>query len=78
MWYSYHGYFWGMHFIWWIIWLLMIVWIFFTPWTIRNRVSNKSSAIDILQERFAKGEISKEEYEERKSILQRDQQTKKK
>jgi len=31
--------------------------------------SNKSNALDILNERFAKGEISEEEYIQKKKIL---------
>lgn len=33
------------------------------------RASSESNAVDILKERFARGEIDKEEYEERRRIL---------
>jgi putative membrane protein len=69
MYYGYH--FWGMHLIWWVIWILLLFWIFFTPYDIPGRRS-KSSALDILQRRFASGEISKEDYEERKKVIESD------
>ena len=34
-----------------------------------TRASAESNAVDILKERFARGEIEKEEYEERRRIL---------
>ena len=60
------GNFWGMHFIWWIFWLVILAWLFFLPF----RRNSKNRALVILQERFAKGEITKEEYEERRRILE--------
>ena len=45
----------------------IIRWIAGTGWTLQN--STTKSAVEILNERFAKGEIEKEEYEERKNVL---------
>jgi putative membrane protein len=53
--------FWGL-----IIWL--IVWIV-TQSTKPKRVEKTESAIEILKKRFAKGEISKKQFEEMKKSL---------
>jgi len=58
-----------MHFIWWIVWIILIIWIFATPYNVPYQRTKKDSPLDILKTRFAKGEISKEEYEEAKKIL---------
>lgn len=65
----YEGSFWGMHLIWWIIWIILIAWIFFIPANIPYQKSKKENPLDILKTRFAKGELSKEEFEESKKIL---------
>lgn len=62
------GHFWGMHLIWWGIWILLIIAIFFTPW-ISRRGPSGDSAMDVLRERYARGEIDKDEFEERKRVL---------
>jgi putative membrane protein len=66
---NYYG---GMHFIWWIIWFFFLVWIFFIPTDIPYQKTNKESPLDLLKNRFARGEISKEEFEKSKNILKSD------
>lgn len=69
----YNGYhFWGMHIIWWFIWFVFIFWIFFTPYYVPGVQKKKDSPLDILQNRFAAGRITKEEYKEHKKILEDD------
>ena len=68
--YPYH--FWGMHLIWWIIWAGFIFWIFATPYDIPGQMKKKDSPLDILQKRFASGQINKDEYQEQKKILAND------
>lgn len=64
------GSFWGMHFIWWIVWLGFLIWIFLLPSGLPTNRRSEKNALDILKERFAKGEISKEEYEEKRKTLE--------
>jgi putative membrane protein len=69
MFHTYNGHFWGMHFFWWIIWFFFIIWIFATPWDIPGQRTQKDTPLDILKKRFARGEIMKEEFEDKKSFL---------
>lgn len=69
----YDGYnFGGMHLIWWIVWGLLLIWMFATPWAIPGQRWVKYSPLDILQRRFASGQITTTEYQEQKKILEKD------
>ena len=60
---------WGMHLFWWLFWLVMIA-LMSTPFA--PPVRRRPTALDVLQRRYAAGEISTTEYEERKATLNRD------
>ena len=47
--------FWGMHAIWWVLWLAFIFWIFATPYDIPGQRKKKNSPLDILQKRLLQG-----------------------
>jgi putative membrane protein len=69
----YDGYhFWGMHLVWWVIWMFLIFWIFATPYNIPGQQMKKDSPLDILRKRFASGQIKSEEYQEKKKMLEND------
>jgi putative membrane protein len=59
---------WGMHLIWWFVWLFLIFWIYATPYDIPFQ-RKKGTALEILQKRFAAGQITNEDYQEKKRIL---------
>lgn len=65
----YHEHFGGMHAMWWGFWLILLVFILVLSRYVSFGLQKKDSPLDILKNRFAKGEISKEEYEEAKKIL---------
>jgi putative membrane protein len=67
---SYH--FFGMHLIWWIVWIMLVFWIFALPYRIPGQRYRKDSHLDILKRRLALGEITNEEYLEKKNILESD------
>lgn len=62
---------WGMHLFWWLFWIILIVALFslFTP---VPRARQRATALELLARRYATGEISTEEYEERKAKLEHD------
>lgn len=59
----------GMHMIWWFFWIIILIWIFATPYDLPGQRRNRDTALDILKKRFAKGEITKEEFDEKKKFL---------
>lgn len=66
----YENYYWGMHLIWWVLWVLLLFWIFAIPYDIPGQRRKKDSAFDILQKRYADGHITESEYYDKKKILE--------
>ena len=64
---------WGMHWGWWIFWIVFLV---IAVLLFRRRSENQpipqshETALEILKRRYANGEISTAEYEERKGHLE--------
>ena len=67
-----YGYGWGGGFFW-LLWLAVLAALAFLVIYAARRGSSppKESAEQILRERFARGEISKEEYEDRLKTLRK-------
>ncbi len=59
---------WGMHVFWWLFWIVVIV-VLFSPITPVSRGRRRETPLEVLQRRYAAGEISSEDYEERKAKL---------
>lgn len=69
----YDGYhFWGMHLIWWFVWILLLFLLFSWYAPVPRKKIKRDSAIEVLQKRFAAGHITNEEYQEKKKILEAD------
>ena len=65
----YENYYWGMNLVWWIIWILLLFWIFAIPIAIPGQRKRADSPLHILQKRYAAGEITTDDYQEKKKIL---------
>jgi putative membrane protein len=65
------GWFLGVHLLWWLVGVVLIFALFplFAP---VSRYRGRETPLAILQRRYAAGEISSDEYEERKAKLERD------
>jgi putative membrane protein len=64
------GWFLGMHLAWWIFWIVVAV----AAWAVVSRsitpLSERTrSPLEVLQLRYAQGELTTEEYEERRAKL---------
>lgn len=71
----FYPWFFGMHLLWWLFWLALLLLIFGVATPVprkRWREYRELNPLLLLQRRYAAGEISTAEYEERKAILQRD------
>ena len=71
MWYG-DGWMFGMHFLWWIFWVLLIVGL--AALLLRRQPSAPSgpsqpTPLDILERRYAAGEITTQEFEEQRARL---------
>ena len=62
----------GMHLIWWLIWVMFLLTVFVSPYDIPGQRSKRQSPLDILQNRLASGQITNEEYQEKKTMLEHD------
>jgi putative membrane protein len=70
-----HGHFMGgMHLLWWLFWIALIGVSVFYGWARPSEQRRRSSESphQVLQRRFASGEIAADEYERRKALLDRD------
>lgn len=60
----------GMHFWWWVIGSIVIAFVFITLLFFYMKPSKNETPLDILKRRFAKGEITGEEYNSAKKMLE--------
>lgn len=67
----YYQYYWGMNWIWWIVWGLIVIWIFALPIGIPGQRYQRERPLNILKKRFARGQIDQKEYRERKAKLEK-------
>ena len=65
-------YFGGMHLLWWLVWIILLFWLFAIPYNIPGQRYKIDSPLDILKKKFASGEITKEDYLDKKKILNED------
>ena len=63
--------FWGMHLFWWLFWFLIIA-TFFATLTPVPRHKVRETPLQILQRRYAAGDITTQEYDERRQRLESD------
>ena len=64
----------GMHTLWWAFWNAVVFGLVFWAWggSTARRNRPRETSHEVLRRRLASGEISTEEYEKRKTVLDRD------
>lgn len=69
----------GMHFLWWFFWVLLLGIIIYSYRRRANKEGkfHQVSPHEILQRHLASGEITPDQYKERKLLLDRDEANKK-
>jgi putative membrane protein len=60
-----------MHLIWWFVWVFFIFWMFISSYGTRFMHYKRNSPLDILKQRLVSGQITKEEYQEKKQIIEK-------
>jgi putative membrane protein len=65
------GYMWGTYWLWWILWIAVTVFVVVAAVRVASRSSHsgRPTPLEMLQQRYAAGEISTAEYEERRAKL---------
>jgi putative membrane protein len=53
----------------WAIWLVLLFWIFVLPYDIPGQRKRKDTPLDLLKNRFATGQMTKEEFQSQKDLL---------
>lgn len=59
-----------MHAFWWLFWVVVVAAAFFLFQAPAGRTARRETPLELLQRRYAAGEMSKEEFEERKRTLE--------
>lgn len=63
----------GFMWLFWILLIVLVVWAFRVMTSNTNQTGRRSgTALEILEERYARGEIDREEYEEKRRDLSND------
>jgi len=62
----------GMHVFWWVFWILLLLWAYrYMVSTLKRQGSDRrETPLEVLQRRYAAGELSTPEYEDRKARLE--------
>jgi putative membrane protein len=68
-----YGYFFGMSLLWWIFWVVVLVGFFMLATPVPRRRVREVDPLQVLKRRYAAGEITTAEYDERRArILDRE------
>lgn len=63
--------FFGMHLVWWLFWIVMIG-LLLSPIAPVSVSRRRDTPLEVLQRRYAAGEVSTDEYNERRTRIERD------